>query len=400
VDDYVMGILCLSLAYFLAVPALALYLCHKVHFFNRIGAVILCYLAGIIGSYISSHISSYMFFDIATISLTEFKENVMSICVALALPLMLFSSDIKSWLQLAPRTIIAMFSAIVAVVICSYIAGALWQNDINSISKIVGLNIALYVGGTPNLAALKDALDVDNNVFLQLHIYDTLVSAGYLLFVTSIAQRIFLLWLPPFNATNNVKKDTKTINLDSEHDYKKLLSGTALIALIPAMILAILIVGGAVSVAALFPSTIEMSVIMTALTLLGLGASLSKPIRNIPHSFELGMYIILVFCVVVGSMINSDLIPGLDTNMLAFVLLVVFGSLVIHATICALIKIDVDTFLVTSVATICSPPFVPMLAIALNNQQLLLSGMTAGVIGYALGGVLGIGLAQLFSFLM
>ena len=395
-----MGILCLSLAYFLAVPALALYLCHKVHFFNRIGAVILCYLAGIIGSYISSHISSYMFFDIATISLTEFKENVMSICVALALPLMLFSSDIKSWLQLAPRTIIAMFSAIVAVVICSYIAGALWQNDINSISKIVGLNIALYVGGTPNLAALKDALDVDNNVFLQLHIYDTLVSAGYLLFVTSIAQRIFLLWLPPFNATNNVKKDTKTINLDSEHDYKKLLSGTALIALIPAMILAILIVGGAVSVAALFPSTIEMSVIMTALTLLGLGASLSKPIRNIPHSFELGMYIILVFCVVVGSMINSDLIPGLDTNMLAFVLLVVFGSLVIHATICALIKIDVDTFLVTSVATICSPPFVPMLAIALNNQQLLLSGMTAGVIGYALGGVLGIGLAQLFSFLM
>lgn len=395
-----MGILCLSLAYFLAVPALALYLCHKVHFFNRIGAVILCYLAGIIGSYISSHISSYMFFDIATISLTEFKENVMSICVALALPLMLFSSDIKSWLQLAPRTIIAMFSAIVAVVICSYIAGALWQNDINSISKIVGLNIALYVGGTPNLAALKDALDVDNNVFLQLHIYDTLVSAGYLLFVTSIAQRIFLLWLPPFNATNNVKKDTETINLDSEHDYKKLLSGTALIALIPAMILAILIVGGAVSVAALFPSAIEMSVIMTALTLLGLSASLSKPIRNIPHSFELGMYIILVFCVVVGSMINSDLIPGLDTNMLAFVLLVVFGSLVIHATICALIKIDVDTFLVTSVATICSPPFVPMLAIALNNQQLLLSGMTAGVIGYALGGVLGIGLAQLFSFLM
>ena len=390
--------LCLSLAYFLSVPALALYACHKARFFDRIGAVILCYLAGTVGSYMSS----YIFFDTptSTVTLADFKENVMSICVALALPLMLFSSDIKSWLQLAPRTLIAMCSAIVAVVFCSYIAGVLWQDDIDSISKIVGLNIALYVGGTPNLAALKDALDVDNNIFLQIHLYDTLVSAGYLLFVTSIAQRIFLLWLPPFKSTANPDKDTESITQESKHNYSKLLNRTALSALIPAVILAIAIVGGSVAFAALFPDSVKMSAIMIALTLLALGASLSKPIRNIPHSFELGMYIILIFCVVVGSMINSDLIPSLDTNMLAFVMFVVFGSLLIHATACALMKIDVDTFLVTSVATICSPPFVPMLAVALNNQQLLLSGMTAGVIGYALGGVLGISLSQLFGFLI
>ncbi|OUS05896.1 hypothetical protein A9Q81_03905 [Gammaproteobacteria bacterium 42_54_T18] len=391
-----MAILCLSLAYFLVVPALALYACHKVRFFDRIGAVILCYLAGVFGSYISS----YILFDTSMTVLTGFKEDVMSICVALALPLMLFSSDIKSWLQLAPRTLVAMFSAIVAVVFCSYIAGALWQNDIDSISKIVGLNIALYVGGTPNLAAVKDALEVDNNIFLQLHLYDTLVSAGYLLFVTSIAQRLFLLWLPPFKFTANPGNDTGSITQESKHNYSKLLNRVALSALVPAVILAIAIVGGSVAFAALFPSSVKMSAIMIALTLLGLGASLSKPIRNIPHSFELGMYIILVFCVVVGSMINGDLIPSLDTNMLAFVMFVVFGSLLIHAAVCALMRIDVDTFLVTSVATICSPPFVPMLAVALNNQQLLLSGMTAGVIGYALGGVLGIGLSQLFGFLM
>ncbi len=392
--------ICLSLVYFLAVPALALYACHKVQFFDRIGAVILCYLAGILGSYMSS----YIFVDAPTVTstatLADFKENIMSICVALALPLMLFSSDIKSWLQLAPRTLIAMCSAIVAVVFCSYIAGALWQDDIDSISKIVGLNIALYVGGTPNLAALKDALDVDNNIFLQIHLYDTLVSAGYLLFVTSIAQRIFLLWLPPFKPTANPDKDTESITQESKHNYRKLLNRTALSALTPAVILAISIVGGSVVFADLFPDSVKMSAIMIALTLLSLGASLSKPIRNIPHSFELGMYIILVFCVVVGSMINGDLIPSLDSDMLAFVMFVVFGSLLIHATACALMKIDVDTFLVTSVATICSPPFVPMLAVALNNQQLLLSGMTAGVIGYALGGVLGISLSQLFGFLI
>ena len=387
-----MATLCLSLVYFLTLPALTLYACHKAPMLDRIGAVLLCYLAGILGS--------YLFFDTPSASLAGFKENLMSICVALALPLMLFSSDIKGWLQLAPRTLIALCSAISAVVFCSYTAGVLWQDDIDSISKIVGLNIGLYVGGTPNLAALKDALDVDNNTFLQLHLYDTLVTAGYLIFVTSVAQRLFLLWLPPFKPTARSGKGSESISQESVHNYSKLLSLRALTALLPAVILAILIVAGAVAFAALFPDSVQMSATMIALTLLGLGASLSKPIRNIPHSFDLGMYIILVFCVVVGSMINGDLIPNLDTSMLFFVLLVVFGSLLIHATVCALMKIDVDIFLVTSVATICSPPFVPMLAVALNNKQLLLSGMTAGVIGYALGGVLGIGLSQLFGFLM
>lgn len=399
-----MATICLSVVYFLTLPALILYACHKAPVFDRIGAVILCYLAGIVGSYMNGYMngymSSYLFFEASSTSLADVKESLMSICVALALPLMLFSSDIKGWLQLAPRTLIALCSAISAVIFCSYIAGVLWQNDIDSISKIVGLNIGLYVGGTPNLAALKDALDVDNNTFLQLHLYDTLVTAGYLIFVTSVAQRLFLLWMPPFKSTDSSGKGSESITQQPEHNYSKLLSRKALTALSPAIILAIFVVAGAVAFAGLFPDSVQMSATMIALTLLGLAASLSKSIRDIPHSFDLGMYIILVFCVVVGSMINGDLITNLDTSMLLFVLLVVFGSLLIHAVVCALMKIDVDTFLVTSVATICSPPFVPMLAVALNNRQILLSGMTAGVIGYALGGVLGIGLSQLFGFLM
>ncbi|MCG8673240.1 MAG: DUF819 family protein [Pseudomonadales bacterium] len=380
-----------SLVFFLGIPSLALYGCHRIDFLNRIGAVILCYLAGMIGAYS---------FNLTPLEVSpNFKENLMSICISLALPLMLFSSDIKGWLKLAPRTLIALMSSIIAVIVCSYIAGILWQNDINSIAKIVGLNIALYVGGTPNLAALKDALDVDHNQFLQLHIYDTLITAGYLIFITSIAQRIFLIWLPPFKATSSIDIETNTNSQESVHNYKELLNPATVGSLIPAVLLTLVIVAGSVAIASLFPSSIQVSTTIVALTLLSLCASFSKPIRNIPYTFELGMYVILVFCVVVGSMINGDLLSTLNIDMLLFVLLVVFGSLLIHALICALAKIDVDTFLVTSVATICSPPFVPMLAVALNNQQLLLSGMTAGVIGYALGGILGIGLSQLFGFL-
>jgi len=46
--------------------------------------------------------------------------------------------------------------------------------------------------------------------------------------------------------------------------------------------------------------------------------------------------------------------------------------------------------MVTSTALICSPPFVPMIAGALNNRRVILSGLTAGLIGYAIGNYLGI----------
>jgi uncharacterized membrane protein len=48
---------------------------------------------------------------------------------------------------------------------------------------------------------------------------------------------------------------------------------------------------------------------------------------------------------------------------------------------------------VTSVSAICSPPFVPMMVKALNNPSVLLSGMTTGIIGFAVGNFLGISLA-------
>ena len=48
--------------------------------------------------------------------------------------------------------------------------------------------------------------------------------------------------------------------------------------------------------------------------------------------------------------------------------------------------------MITSVAAVASPPFVPLMARALRNPGAMLPGMTTGVIGYALGSYLGISL--------
>ena len=64
--------------------------------------------------------------------------------------------------------------------------------------------------------------------------------------------------------------------------------------------------------------------------------------------------------------------------------------MLLHALLCKFAKVDSDTMIVTSVSAICSPPFVPVAAAALNNNAVLVLGLTTGIIGYAVGNYLGI----------
>ena len=68
-----------------------------------------------------------------------------------------------------------------------------------------------------------------------------------------------------------------------------------------------------------------------------------------------------------------------------------------QALISIFFRIDTDTMLITSTALICSPPFVPVVAGALRNKEIIITGITVGIIGYAIGNYLGFFVAQFLS---
>jgi len=141
------------------------------------------------------------------------------------------------------------------------------------------------------------------------------------------------------------------------------------------------------------------ALVIVALTTFGILLSLLPAVRSMQLAYKAGMYLIYVFCFAVASMASLDDLRALDASVAVFLFGTVIGSLLLHALLCKLARIDSDTFMVTSVAAVCSPPFVPMLARALDNPSTILSGMTTGIIGYALGNYLGISLALLLKSL-
>jgi uncharacterized membrane protein len=162
------------------------------------------------------------------------------------------------------------------------------------------------------------------------------------------------------------------------------------------LLISLVILGVSFGLSQQLPPDYSTAGIMLLITSFGIAASFIDRIRNIPKTFQFGMYIILSFSLIVGSMANLQELSHINWPMMFFVNFTVFGTMLLHAVFCRFLKIDTDTFLITSVAAVCSPPFVPVVAKALNNKEIILSGLTTGIIGYAVGNYLGILFAYVF----
>lgn len=141
-----------------------------------------------------------------------------------------------------------------------------------------------------------------------------------------------------------------------------------------------------------------MTVLILMLTTLGIAASFWKPLKERRYGYEMGMYFIYVFSIVVASMADlRNLSVGGSLTLLAYLAFVVFGSLLLQVLLARLLRIDADTMTVSSVAYICSPAFVPMMTAAMKNRRVLAGGLAVGVVGYAAGNYLGLLISQLLT---
>ena len=366
-------------------PALIIYLCHRFPLANRIGPVVICYAAGITMGNVG----------VIPAELFSVQETLADASVALALPLLLFSMDVAKWPRMAGKALVSMglaVASIVTVVTCAFV---IIRTSVPDSWKVAGLVTGVYTGGTPNMASIKAALDVDPAQFIVVHTYDTVITIVYIIFCVTIAQRVFLRFLPPFRAPDADAAGGPALETENIGAYADLLGRRFLPGLLGALLLSAAVVGLSLLVSRAFPEGLETTITILGITTLSILCSLIGPVRRIDRTFQLGMYIIYVFCFVVGSMAKASMVADLDVPLLLYVLLAIFGSMAIHAGLCRILKVDADTFIITSVSAICSPPFVPVVAGALGNRAIVLSGLTTGIVGYAIGNYLGISLAYL-----
>lgn len=376
----------LSLVFCIA-PAGVLWVCKKVPFLGKIGPVLLLYILGvIIGNT-----------GIRPEGMDTIQEILSSAMVPLAIPMMLFGCTFR--FKETKEQLKALLTGMAAVVIAVIAGYLIFGKNIEEGAKVGGLLTGVYTGGTINLAALKTMLGVKNETYILINSYDMLVSFLYLTFLLTVGIRLFRKFLP-FKPSALTTTEVKDLEMESDGNYKKMFTKDGVKEAGKTLGITILICALSGGIALIFPQGAFMVVFILMLTTLGIGCSFIRPIHNLKHSYDLGMYFIYIFCIVVASMADLtslDLVGGL--HLMGYLLFAVFGSLTIQAILARIFKIDADTMIIASVTFINSPPFVPMMVAAMKNKSVLVTGLTLGIIGYAVGNYLGYLMSELLKLL-
>ncbi len=373
--------LALLILFYLIAPYFIILLTKKYALLNKIGAVLLSYAFGfVIG-----------LTDLLPEGAYQIQDYITSATVPLALPLLLFGTQLKSFKQIAKKSFLSMLLAIIALTTIVTLSHLLLGGELENDWQVGGLLMGLYTGGTPNLASIQLALDISPEIYLMVNTYDIILTSVFLLTILSTGGRFLNRLLPRYKSADSEidDKNVKFEGLESE-SYLGFFRRPYFLNFLLALAASVLIAGVSLGLSFLITGGISMLVVMLGITSFSLIGSLVPKLNKCEKSFEGGMYLILVFSLTVASMVKPEDFINISPNLFWFVSIVIFGSFLLHVLFSAIFRIDSDTTLITATAMICSPPFVPVVAGAIKNKSLIVPGLTVGIIGYAIGNYLGV----------
>lgn len=376
---------------FCLTPALVLWLCRRFPLLGKVGPIMVLYAIGmIIGN-----------LPVLPAEIKPLQDMIPNIMVPLAIPMMLFGCTFsRKELRLQVKLCASGFLSVCIAVVVGYL---LFGRNIEQGAQLGGIMSGMYTGGMVNAAALQAIFRVDSENYILLSSYDIIISFLYLVFLISVGIPMFRRLYGEHKkeiSQSDQEEINRQIEKTKENPYRKLLSREGMRQLGKTLLLTIGIVAVSGGVALLLPEGWFMVVFILLITTLGVVASFFPAVRKLDTSYDAGMYLIYIFSITIASMADfSNLQMEGGVNLLIFLTIAIFGSLLIHALFCRLMRIDADSMMVSSVSFINSPPFVPMTSAAMRNKNALVTGLAAGIVGYALGNHFGVLMAQLLSLL-
>lgn len=329
-------------------------------------------------------------------SLQDMIPNAM---IPLAIPMMLFGchfSGREAGLQL--KLVVSGFLSVCVAVVVGYL---LFGCHVEEGAEVGGIISGMYTGGTLNAAALQAIFKIDSERFILVNSYDIIISFLYFVFLFSVGIKLFRRLYGEREkvlSAENKAEIEEQIRLAAQNPYRRLWSREGARQLGKMLLYTLAIVAVSAGVALLMPEGWFMVVFILLLTTLGVACSFIPKVRALDLSYDVGMYLIYIFSITIASMAdfsNLDLAGG--ANQLAFMSVAVFISLFIHAVVCRILRVDADSMMISSVAFINSPPFVPMASAAMQNKRALVTGLGVGIVGYAIGNHFGVLMAELLS---
>lgn len=359
---------------------------------DKIGPIIILYALGIILGNIPWK----------PVEMEAVQELATSASIALALPMMLFGCRFtRNEIGQQFKVCLSGFLSVFVAIVIGYI---IYGYKLSEGAEIGGIMSGMYTGGMVNAGALQSIFDVDQTAYTIMCGYDVIISFLYLIFLVSVGYKFFR-WAYGERHQKSLTAEERReleeqIAEQKRNPYKGLWSKAGMRELAKIVGFAIIVVGFAAVATLPFSAEWFDLVFFLSISTLGIVFSFLKPVQRLERSFDIGMYLIYIFSIAMASMADfSTLNLSEGLNQIGFLVIAVFGSTLLHALFCRIMRIKADAMVASSVAFINSPPFVPMVVMAMKNKSVLIIGLGAGIVGYAAGNYFGVVMAKLLSLL-
>jgi uncharacterized membrane protein len=389
----------LFVSLFILTPFLVIYLYQKTKIVKKIGTVILAYAVGVLAALFLSFSGFLSLGEIS--SLNKIQDLIMNISVPIAIPLMLFSADFKLWTKSLPKSIAALLTGIVAIVVSIIATFFIFRHKgIEELPGIASMLTGIYSGGTMNFIAIGKALSVSEKTMTLTLTFQMIVVFPFVLFITGGGYKFFRKLLPFHDPYSSADSNSSAIGAVTFERYDRMFHKWVFPRMMLALLCAIVLFAIGVGLSLLLVHKLNELIIILTITTLSIASSFFKRIRNLPKTFELGMFFILLFCVSAAAKFDITKIDTSVLNILYFLIVFTLMTITLHVLLCRIFKVTGDLYVVAEIGLFCSPPFIPPVVSAMANRKVLISGVAIGLAGYAVGTYIGVALYYLFQALL
>ena len=382
----------LILLYLFAIPLLVMLAAKRWPVIEKISPMVILYVIGLTVGNVG----------IVGEGARKLCTDVSNVAVLLSIPLMLLGCDFRAWsAKAALKAFLVGLGSILAVTLGGFflfhgqaVDAGLSHADFARVSAAM---TGIYTGGIPNFAPVAKAVNLPENLFLLVSGYDLVVTSLYLLFIVFLGGRL-VRWLFPASVPSQTPEEGADLpsaeTVSAKPFWRRLANRAAGIGV------AAVIVAVSYALSLVIPIDNSTAVIVLLLTTFSIALSFWRPLKRVENTFDTGLYFVYVFCLAVATMVSvRDLEFSRYLFILWYIAFAVFGSLALQLLFAKLLKLDGDLTLAASISLINSPPFVPMVAAVLKNNAVILPGIAIGLLGYAVGNYLGIGIFMLLTAL-
>lgn len=309
--------------------------------------------------------------------------------------IMLLRCDLRKIIKLGPKMLVGFFSATISIGLGFVVAYAIMHNLLGEGAwKALGALCGSWMGGAGNMLAIQTALNVDEGTMAYPLVMDSICATIYV---------VFLLWIIGFAQKFNkwTKADTHlidevghTLEAEAKANTKPLIWQNILILLGSGLIVSAASQYIGEYINSVFPFFDKTTWTVLVVTVLGVLLAMT-PFGKIKGTEEISNSLLYIIIALIASRADLASIGNAPAWLLAGFIVLAF-HVIVMIILAKLLKLDIFTCAVASLANVGGTATAPILA-GSYNSALVPVGIIMALLGYVVGTGGGLIVANIMS---